>query len=273
MNFAEKLAFAIKKNNSLLCVGLDPDLDKLPESIKQSTEPLFEFNRAIIDATAEAVCSFKPNSAFYEAGGEKAIAQLQKTCDYIREKYPDIVIILDFKRGDIGNTNAYYANFAFDELGVDAITIHPYMGRDANEPYLARKDKGIFVLCRTSNPGAGEFQDLEVDGKKLYEVVAKQVATEWNKNANCHLVVGATYPKELAEIRAIVGDDVTFLTPGIGAQGGDVKQAMQAGKNSRGEGLVFNTSRAVLYASSGANFAETAHAKATELKDEINKHR
>lgn len=273
MNFAEKLAHAIKKNNSLLCVGLDPDFDKLPESIKQSAEPLFEFNRAIIDATAESVCSFKPNSAFYEAGGEKGIAQLQKTCDYIRETYPDIVIILDFKRGDIGNTNAYYAEFAFNELKVDGITIHPYMGRDANEPYLDYKDKGIFVLCRTSNPGAGEFQDLEVGGKKLYEVVAKRVSAEWNQNGNCHLVVGATYPKELAEIRAIVGDEITFLAPGIGAQGGDVEQAVQAGKNSKGEGLVFNTSRAVLYASSGSDFAEAARKKANELNNEINKYR
>lgn len=273
MDFKSKLSEATKRNNSLLCVGLDPDYDKLPASIKQSSQSLFEFNKAIIDAAADVVCAFKPNSAFYEAAGADGITELQKTCAYVSEKYPDIPVLLDYKRGDIGNTNDYYAKFAFDYLGVDATTIQPYMGREANESFLKYKDKGIFVLCRTSNPGSGEFQDLEPGGSKLYEIVATRVAQEWNKGGNCHLVVGATYPGELAAIRSIVGDDMIILAPGIGAQGGDVEASVSAGVNSHGEGLVINSSRGVIYASSGDDFAEAARAEAQKLRDEINKYR
>ncbi len=272
MYFAEKLAGVVKTNNSLLCVGLDPDPDKMPESVRGSAESLFEFNKVIIDATADLVCAFKPNSAFYETDHE-GFAQLEKTCSYIREKYPNIPIILDFKRGDIGNTNKYYAEFAFENLAADAITIHPYIGREANEPFLGYKDKGIFVLCRNSNPGAGEFQDIEVGGQKLYQTVAQHVAKEWNANNNCHLVVSATYPDEMAEVRAMVGDGIVFLAPGLGAQGGDVEKAVRAGINSQGMGVVFNTSRSVLYASSGEDFARVARQKATELRDQINQYR
>lgn len=273
MDFKSKLNATTKRNDSLLCVGLDPDYDKLPASVKQSDQPLLEFNKAIIDATADLVCTFKPNSAFYEAAGADGIAQLKKTCDYITEKYPDIPILLDYKRGDIGNTNDYYAKFAFDYLNVDAITIQPYMGREANEAFLKYKDKGIFVLCRTSNPGAGEFQNLESEGRKLYEVVAQAVSSGWNRNGNCHLVVGATYPEELTAIRGIVGDDMVILAPGIGAQGGDVEASVKAGVNGDGKGMIINASRGVIYASSGDDFAEAARAEALKLRDEINKYR
>jgi orotidine-5'-phosphate decarboxylase len=273
MKFAEKLARAVKKNNSLLCVGLDPDIAKIPEAAKSSGTPLFDFNKAIIDATADQVCVFKPNSAFYEASGESGIAQLKQTCAYIQEHYPDVPILLDFKRGDIGNTNSFYAQFAFDYLGVDAVTVQPYMGRDANQPYLSYKDKGIFVLCRTSNPGAGEIQDLEIGGKKIYQIVAEHVINEWNEHGNCSLVMGSPYPEELTWARQTFGDEFTFLVPGAGTQGGEIEKTIKAGVNSQGTGLMINSSRQTLYASSGPDFAEAARAQATKLKDEINKYR
>lgn len=273
MTFLEKLEGAWAKNNSLLCVGLDPDITKMAKKIASKPQPLFTFNKAIIDATPDLVCTFKPNSAFYEAYGADGIEQLQKSCEYIRQNYPDIPILLDFKRGDIGNTNSYYAQFAFDYLGVDAVTISPYMGREANEPYLAYKDKGIIVLCRTSNPGAGEFQDLEVGGKKIYRIVAEEVMSSWNTNKNCLLVIGSPYPKELAEIRKALGDDATFLIPGLGSQGGDAKQTVQAGVNSKGTGVIINSSREVIYASATDDFAAAARSRATQLRDEINKYR
>lgn len=273
MKFAEKLASAVKKNNSLLCVGLDPNPERLPDSIKQSDEPFFVFNKAIIDATADLVCAFKPNSAFYEADGVKGVAQLQKTCAYIRENYPDIPILLDFKRGDIGSTNEPYAKYAFDYLGVDAVTIQPYLGKEANKAFLTYQDKGLFVLARTSNAGAGEFQDLEIDGQKLYQIVAKNVMQAWNNNGNCHLVIGATYPEELTWARQILGNDVLFLVPGVGAQGGDVEATVAAGTNDAGSGIIINSSRQVLYASNGSDFAEAAREQAAVLRDEINTYR
>jgi orotidine-5'-phosphate decarboxylase len=273
MTFSEKLERAAGQNDSLLCVGLDPDLPKLPQSVRAHDEPLYDFNRAIIDAAADLVCAFKPNSAFYEAAGASGIAQLKKTCDYVREQYPHLPIILDFKRGDIGNTSSSYAAFAFEYLGVDAVTIHPYMGREANEAFLAYRDKGIIVLCRTSNPGAGEFQDLLFGGKKLYQIVAQRVLSDWNGHGNCHLVMGAPYPEELAWARQTAGDDIWFLVPGAGSQGGDMGAAVAAGQNSRGSGLIVNASREVLYASSGDDFPKAARSKAIRLRDTINKHR
>lgn len=267
MTFLEKLDAAVTQNNSLLCVGLDPDVDKLPIG-----QDVVSFNQAIIDATADLVCAFKPNSAFYEARGAAGITELKQTCTYIHEKYPDIPIILDFKRADIGNTNNYYAQFAFEELGVDAVTIQPYLGQEAVQAFLDYSDKGIIVLCRTSNAGAGEFQDLLVDGRKLYMQVAENVATKWNTNGNCLLVVGATYPDELAEVRRIVGD-MPILLPGVGAQGGDVEAALQAGLNNAGRGLIINSSRGVLYASAGEDFAEASRTVAEQTRDEINKYR
>ncbi len=273
MDFKHKLNKIVKINNSLLSVGLDPDLGKLPASFAKTPESLFEFNKAIIDATADLVCVYKLNSAMYERQGAGGIEQLHSTCAYIGENYPDIVVILDFKRGDIGNTNNYYAQFAFDYLGVDAITISPYMGKEANESYLAYQDKGIIILCQTSNPGAGEFQDLVIDGKKLYQIVAEHVISEWNYNNNCHMVIGATYPKQLAEIRQIAGDEVVFLVPGVGAQGGSLEQAVRAGINSKGDGLIINSSREIIFASSGQDFAEAARNKASELRGNINQFR
>lgn len=273
MDFLSKLDAAIEANNTLFCVGLDPNIDKLPDSVKAAEKPFFEFNKAIIDEVAGHVCAFKPNSAFYEARGAAGIEELKQTCDYIRDNYPNIPIILDFKRGDIGNTNDHYTAFAFDYLQVDAITVQPYQGKKAIQPFLDRSDKGIIVLCRTSNEGSGEFQDMVVDGGKLYTHVAKHVRDEWNENGNCLLVVGATYPEELAEIRSAVGPDIIFLVPGVGAQGGDVEATLNAGLNKSGKGLVINASRSIIYADSSEAFAVTAGQKAKEVKDEINKYR
>lgn len=268
MGFLQKLDAAVDKNNSLLCVGLDPDASKIPVSQKS----YFDFNKAIIDATAGTVCAFKPNLAFYEEKGAEGIKQLEQTCQYIRERYPDIPIILDFKNGDIGNTNNYYAGFAFRHLQVDAITIQPYEGQKALQPFLDCKEKGIIVLCKMSDEGSGEFQDLEVNGRKLFLEVADRVATKWNANGNCLLVVGATYPDDLAQVRQLAGD-MTILVPGIGAQGGDIEAALKAGLNSDGKGLIINSSRAILYASDGEDFAEAAGAAATKMRDEINQYR
>lgn len=254
MTFQQKLDKAVTKNNSLLCVGLDPQ-----------TKPLFSFCKKIIDQTHDLVCAFKPNSAFYEAYGASGITELKKLCTYIQNKYPQIPIILDAKRADIGNTNNGYVTYAFDYLKVDAITVHPYLGREALKPFLDRKDKGIIVLCRTSNEGAGEYQDLTIRGKRLYMHVAKEVSKSWNKNKNCLLVIGATYPKEMQQIREVVGD-LTFLVPGIGAQGGDVEKSVKAGKNSKGRGMIISASRSVLY-------AKNPREEAMKLRDEINNYR
>lgn len=269
MTFLEKLDAAVTANNSLLCVGLDPDAAKLPAHLQGD---YVAFCTAIVDATAEVACAFKPNSAFFEARGAEGVTELKQVCDYIRTTYPAVPIILDFKRGDIGNTNAHYATFAFEYLGVDAITIQPYQGQEAVQAYLDYADKGVIVLCRTSNAGAGEFQDLSVDGRPLYVHVAERVATAWNANGNCLLVVGATAPAELAEIRRTVGDDMVFLVPGVGAQGGDVAATMAAGLVGD-RGLIINTSRAVLYASAGEDFASAARSAALAARDEINTYR
>jgi orotidine-5'-phosphate decarboxylase len=273
MDFKTKLATSVREHNSLLCVGLDSNLTKLPAHLQDQTDAQFTFNKAIIDATVEFVSAYKPNSAFYEGVGAIGIEQLQKTCAYIREHHPHIPIILDAKRGDIGNTNQGYVQFAFDYLGADAITIHPYFGHEAIQPFLDCKDKGIIVMCRNSNPGAGEFQDLNVDGQPLYARIAAAVRDTWNANGNCLLVVGATYPKEMAQIRALVGDDITFLVPGIGAQGGDIKATLEAGLTKARDGLIISTSRAVIFASGGEDFADIARTEAQTLRDTINTYR
>lgn len=272
MTFQQKLDAAISKNNSLLCVGLDCDWEKLPESVKNEEYPQFAFNKAIIDATYDQVCAFKPNSAFYEYLGSEGVRQLKLTCDYIRKTYPEIPIILDAKRADIESTNKGYVSYAFDYLQVDAITLHPYLGKQALQPFLDHKDKGCIILCRTSNPGGGEFQDQLIDGKQLYKVVAEKVVTDWNTNNNCLLVVGATYTEELGELRKIVGD-MTLLIPGIGAQGGDVEKTVRAGLNSKKAGMIINSSRGIIFASKGLDFAEAARKEAQKLKDQINKYR
>lgn len=265
MTFQQKLDELVKKNNSLLCVGLDSDIEKLPVKFHSGRNPQFEFNQFIVDSTHDLVCAFKINSAFYEAHGPNGMTELKATCDYIREKYPHISIILDFKRGDIGNTNDGYVQFAFDYLHVDAVTVNPYMGREALDPFLRQKNKGVFVLCRTSNPGAGELQDLVMEGKPLYQHIAEKVSKEWNKFNNCFLVVGATAPEELAKVRDIVGD-MALLVPGVGTQGGNVEETVKAGLNSRKAGMLVSASRSVI-------FSKNPREEAQKLRNEINSFR
>lgn len=276
-----------------VCVGLDSDFSQIPDSIKNKPwvrpifAPIVNFNKAIIDSTAEFACAFKPNIAFYEAIYESknynvGLEALAKTIDYIKEFYSDIPVILDAKRADIGNTNIGYVKAAFDELGADAVTVHPYLGKEALKPFLDRKDKGIIVLCRTSNPGAGEFQDLIITNPQLapdiaedlplYLYLARKVAREWNQNGNCALVVGATYPHELQYVRAEVGD-MPLLIPGIGAQGGEVEATVKAGMDSKKQGMIINSSRGIIFASKGEDFAEAARAAAQTLHDQINQYR
>lgn len=269
MTFREKLDAIVAKNNSLLCVGLDSDIDKIPKDILKLEHPQTTFNKGIIDATAEFVCAFKPNTAFYESQGLPGIEALKRTCDYIREAYPEIPIILDAKRGDIGSTNEGYVKFAFDWLGADAITLHPYVGKEALKPFLDRKEKGSIILCKTSNPGAGEFQDLTLSSLdsgnqsiRLYQYLAERVAKEWNGNGNCALVVGATYPTELEIVRRIVGD-MPILIPGIGAQGGDLEKTVKAGVDSTGKNAIINASRSIIFAANPRHEAE-------KLRKEIN---
>ncbi|MGI8637710.1 MAG: orotidine-5'-phosphate decarboxylase, partial [Segetibacter sp.] len=219
------------------------------------------------------VCAYKPNSAFYEAYGSVGIEQLKMTTDYMHDNYPDIPIILDAKRADIGNTNNGSISFIFDYLGVDAVTLHPYLGREALEPFLALQDKGIIILCRTSNPGATEFQDLLSDDKSVYQHVAKAVREKWNSKKNCLLVVGATYPEEMKIIREIVGPDMVFLVPGIGAQGGNIAEVVKAGLGANKRGLIINSARDIIYASVNQDFAEAARKRAMETRHEINKYR
>ena len=235
-----------EKIDSLLCVGLDADFAKIPKRFLDMEFPQFEFNKWVIEETHEYTVAYKPNSAFYEARGDKGIRELKMTMDYLREKHPDIFTILDAKRADIGNTNNGYVSAIFNWLGFDAVTLHPYLGKEALQPFLDRTDKVCIILCRTSNPGAGEFQDLKIGGISLWQVVAESVCKDWNKNKNCMLVVGATYPEEMKKIRALAGD-MTFLVPGIGAQGGDLKEVLSAGLASDGLGLIINSSRGIIF--------------------------
>ncbi|MBI2029932.1 orotidine-5'-phosphate decarboxylase [Candidatus Gottesmanbacteria bacterium] len=266
MTFVDKLKKAVNKNNSLLCVGLDPVNPPAPIESGPVGGPFFEFNKNIIDQTHTFVCAYKPNSAFYESKGIDGIRELKKTVDYIKSKYADIPIILDAKRGDIGNTNNGYVEYIYDYLCVDAVTLHPYLGKEALMPFLNRKDKGAIILCRTSNPGAGELQDLKTNNIPLYEHLAYKVAKEWDANNNCLLVVGATYPTELKRVREIVGNNIWFLVPGIGVQGGDVEKTVKSGQNNKGEGIIISASRSII-------FADNPKDEAIKLKEEINKYR
>jgi orotidine-5'-phosphate decarboxylase len=260
MKFIDKLLSASRKNKSLLCVGLDPDRKLMPDM------GLLEFNKAIIDATIGLVCAYKPNFAFYEAMGMEGLNALKETIAYIPD---DILIIGDAKRGDIGNTAKAYAEALFNYFGVDAATVNPYLGYDSIEPFLDYGEKGIFILCRTSNKGAVDFQDIRSSGgEPLYRSVARK-ALEWNKDAQIGLVVGATYPQELKEIRGLC-PDMPLLIPGIGAQGGDLFQAVKDGTDVHGEKAVISTSRQVLYASRGDDFAQAARRSAQDLRDRIN---
>ncbi|MBP7018675.1 orotidine-5'-phosphate decarboxylase [Candidatus Saccharibacteria bacterium] len=261
MKFADKLAEAATKNNSLLCIGLDADTTKLPQDQSQ-----FEFIKSIIDSTSDLVCAYKPNSAFYEAEGSIGIQELKDICDYLHQHYPEIPIILDAKRGDIGNTNNGYVKFAFDYLGADAITLHPYLGGESLTSFIDRPDKQLFIMGRNSNPGASEFQDLEIDQTPLYIKVIESFSKNWDYNGNISFVAGATYPDELAEIRRIVGEDKPLLIPGIGAQGGEIEATVKAGVNSTGDNAIISSSRAVI-------FADNPRQAALVLRDEINLYR
>lgn len=270
MNFIEAIKSAWQENDSLVCVGLDSDLTKIPAHFRSSESPLFEFNKAIADATADLVCAFKPQIAYYSASG--AERDLELTIEYVHKNYPGIPVILDAKRGDIGSTAEKYALEIFDRYQADAVTVNPYMGADTLKPFLDREEKGVIILCRTSNPGARDIQDLISDGKKLYQIVAHKAVTEWNRNGNVLLVVGATYPEELKEIRSIVGD-MPLLVPGIGAQGGDVEKAVANGKTRDGTGMIINSSRGIIYAGHKEDFAEAARKATLKLRNEINRYR
>jgi orotidine-5'-phosphate decarboxylase len=271
MTFIEKLSTAWSANNSLLCVGLDPDITKLPAHLQGQPDAIFAFCKAIIDATADTACGFKPQIAYFAA--LRAEDQLEAICAYLRSTYPHLPIILDSKRGDIGATAEQYAREAFERYGADAVTLSPYMGFDSVAPYLEWKDRGAIVLCRTSNPGGSDLQFLNVNGKPLYQHVAQLVAEKWNTNGQCGLVVGATFPDELAQVRAIVGD-MPLLVPGIGAQGGDIAATVAAGRTANGNGMMINSSRAILYAkpdqAAGEDFAQAARRVALETRDAIN---
>ena len=247
---------------SLVCVGLDPEISLIPERFRDEALPLFAFNRWIIEQTHAYAAAYKPNMAFYEARGTQGLRELEQTMEYLRGEHPEIVTVCDAKRGDIGNTNRGYAVSIFDAMGFDAVTLHPYLGREALAPFLERQDKACIVLCRTSNPGAGEFQDLQVEGRPLWETVAMRVNSEWNAEGNCMLVVGATYPEEMRRIRAIA-PEMTLLVPGVGAQGGDVAAVVAAGLDARGKGLMISSSRGIL-------FSEDPAGSARGLRDEIN---
>jgi orotidine-5'-phosphate decarboxylase len=310
-NFRALLEAQWERGN-FVCVGLDSEFSKIPESARKYhdrttdsvgnvlyckgnvhvAKTVIAFNRAIVEATKDLVCAYKPNAAFYEAQGAEGVAALQRTIADIHTIAPDVPVILDAKRADIGNTNAGYVQMAFDRLEADAITVHPYLGQEALKPFLEREDKCIFVLCRTSNKGAGEFQDLPVlvrdelswmDPKDrlvpLYQVVAYQVAVHWNIKWNCGLVVGATYPEELREVREIARD-VPILIPGVGFQTKEkepmevtVQKVVEAGRDSRGKGMIINSSRGIIFASSGPDFAEAARRETIKLRDLINKYR
>lgn len=265
--FVGHLTQAWETNDSLLCVGLDPEIERFPRHIRAEASPIFHFNKSVIDATADLVCAYKPQFAHYAA--YEAEAQLERTIEYIHSVYPDVPVILDAKRGDVGNTAERYAIEAFERYGADAVTVNPYLGGEALEPFLRHAERGVIVLCRTSNPGAGELQDLDIGGRRLYQVVAELAARRWNSRGNCLLVVGATYPRELAEVRELVGE-MPLLVPGVGAQGGDVAQVVRNGQTRSGTGLIISASRSILYASAGPDFAAAARRAAEVLRAQIN---
>jgi len=265
MAFKNKLEAAWRSSGSMVCVGLDPQLDRLPESLRKMDRPFLEFNKRIIDATIEHACSYKPQFAYYAA--ENRLDELQETIAYIRQVAQDRIVILDAKRGDIGSTADQYAREAFDIYQADAVTVNPYMGGDTLVPFTRFAEKGVVVLCKTSNPGSAELQDLILQaGHPLYLEVAKNAAEKWNGNDNIALVVGATYPQELARIRAVAGN-IPLLVPGIGAQGGDLAATLQSGLRNDGWGLMINSSRGILYASSGNDFSLAAGNAARDLKN------
>lgn len=269
--FNDKIAAATAKADSLLCVGLDPELARLPKAIASMRDPFYEFNRAIIDATASSACSYKFQVAHYAAEGREG--ELEKSITHLKENHPHIPFILDGKRGDIGSTAERYAVECFERYGADAATVNPYLGADSVLPFAKWADRGVIVLCRTSNPSARDIQDLRAGDKAMFEVIAELAATAWNANKNISLVVGGTYPRDLSSLRAQCGNEMQFLVPGVGAQGADVHEVVRAGQNAEGSGLIINSSRAIIYASSGSDFASASMAAAEATRLEINKAR
>ncbi len=270
MKFKDKFLGISNKNNSLLCVGLDIDKEKMPKFLFESSrQPFLDFNKSIINSTKDIVCAYKLNMAFYEVFGKEGFDLLEKTMEYIPK---DIVVILDGKRNDIGNSARKYAQTLFDTFKADAVTINPYLGLDGVAPFLAYKDKCSFVLCKTSNASAVDFQDLKISSYPLYHIIAKKIR-DWNENDNCGAVVGATYPDELKTIRNILGEDIPLLIPGVGKQGGDVKYTVRNGTNNNGEMAIINSSRGIIFAESNENFSEISRNKALLLRDEINNYR
>jgi orotidine-5'-phosphate decarboxylase len=270
MNWREKLSQVTNTNNSLLCVGLDTDKGKIPRFLLDTSKnPLLDFNKAIIDATKDLVCAYKLNMAFYEAVGTEGFEALEHTIKFIPSS---VVIILDGKRNDIGNTAQKYAQSLFDTLKADAVTINPYLGKDGVSPFLEYVEKCSFILCRTSNPSAGDLQDLKVSSTPLYQIVAQKIR-DWNVHNNCGAVVGATYPEELKTVRTILGEQIPILIPGVGKQGGDIEKTVKNGTNSQGEMALINSSREIIFAGQHEDFATQARMKAESVRNEINKYR
>mgnify|MGYP001385455769 CR=1 FL=1 len=265
MNFYSKLDHITQKNKSFLCVGLDPDLKSLPEVLSGKKNPFFEFNRAIIDATADLVCAYKPQNAYYVAEGFES--DLEMTFEYLNDKYPDVVSILDSKRGDIDSTAKQYARESFDRYRADSVTLNAYMGKDVITPFLEYENKGLFLLCKTSNPHGGDFQDLRVKNgdadEPLYQHLARKVSKEWNQKSNLGLVVGGTYIEALKQIRQM-DPSLPLLIPGLGAQGGDLNQILDTAKHLKNKRIIVNASRSIIYASKGADFASMARQKALD---------
>ncbi|HET6633014.1 MAG TPA: orotidine-5'-phosphate decarboxylase [Rhodanobacteraceae bacterium] len=270
MAFMQDLRAAWRRHDSLVCVGLDPEPARFPAGMAGDAGAVFTFCAAIVDATADLVCAFKPQIAHFAA--LRAEDALERLVAHIHDRHPGVPVILDAKRGDIGSTATHYAEEAFDRYRADAVTANPYLGRDSVEPFLARADKGVILLCRTSNPGGADFQALDCGGEPLYLRVAETIARDWNGRGNCALVTGATWPEELGRVRARVGD-MPLLVPGIGAQGGDVAAVLAHGLASDGAGLIVSSSRAILHASAGEDFAEAARTATDALRQQINRHR
>ena len=270
MSFTQTLAAAWQRNQSLVCVGLDPDLARLPAHLPRSNAGVAEFCKSIVDATHDLVCAYKPQIAYFAALG--AEPELKGLIEYIHTRYPGVPVILDAKRGDIGSTAEMYAAEAFDRYDADAVTVNPYLGFDSVEPFLRRKERGTILLCKTSNAGSADLQELKIGDTPLFEVLAAQIASRWNTNGNCLLVVGATWPTQLARIRKLIGD-MPVLVPGVGAQGGDVEQVISAGCTAAGTGLIISSSRAILYASNGRDFAAAARGETVKLRSQINQYR
>jgi len=268
--FCAKLQQRWSEASTLLCVGLDPDPTRFPAHLRERDDAIFVFCREIVDATADYACAFKPQIAYFAAA--RAEDQLESLIAHCRQQHPDVPVILDAKRGDIGSTAEQYAREVFERYAADAVTLSPFMGFDSIEPYLAYPQRGAFLLCRTSNAGGNDLQMLDVGGEKLFERIARLAGSSWNRNGQLGLVVGATYPAELARVRALA-PALPLLVPGIGAQGGDVQASVQAGRDAAGAGMVINSSRAILYAGSGEDFAQAARAAALKTRDEINRFR